>query len=165
MSPFCTDRMLATVPPHPGGEVLDVATGTGAVAIVAAQIISPQGRVSAIDLSERTLLRADANIIRVAFANADFRLIDAQALEFQSNYFDYVRCSFGLLFVSDAVAVLRDWLPALKSGGRLMLSSFGAARRLCVKPCCNGPARSGCRCTKRSWAIRRRRGMVVRGPE
>jgi len=60
--PFTADRMVDYLQPHPGWKILDVATGTGALAIALAQAVGNEGRVMGIDLSEGMLARAESNI-------------------------------------------------------------------------------------------------------
>jgi len=124
--PFCADRLITHLHPRPGDKVLDVATGTGAVAIAAAQAIGPQGRVQAIDLSENMLQIAAANLRRAGLSNVDFHRMDAEAVEFKSRYFDCVTCSFGIFFLPDMQAGLTGWRQVLKPGGRVMFTSFTA---------------------------------------
>ena len=50
--PFCADKMVDYAKIKRGQKVLDIATGTGMVAISAAQAIGNEGRIQAIDLSE-----------------------------------------------------------------------------------------------------------------
>lgn len=124
--PFCADRLIAYLRPRPGDKVLDVATGTGAVALAAAQAIGPHGRVQAIDLAGNMLQTAVANLQRSGLTNIDFHLMDAESVEFKSRYFDCVTCSFGIFFLPDMQAGLTSWRQVLKPGGRVMFTSFTA---------------------------------------
>lgn len=124
--PFTADRVAQRLAPRAGEKILDVATGTGAVAVALGQRLGGGGRVMAVDISERMLDRAYANIRRMALHNIDLHPMDAAALEFRSAYFDAVTCSFGLFFLQDMVETLREWRRVLKPGGRLLLTSFGA---------------------------------------
>ena len=122
--PFCADRLIDHLHPHPGSKILDVATGTGAVALAAAQAVGPEGRIQAIDLSENMLHTAVANLQRSGLTNVDFHIMDAEAVEFKSRYFDCVTCSFGIFFLPDMQAGLTSWRYVLKPGGRVMFTSF-----------------------------------------
>lgn len=124
--PFCADRLIAHLRPRPGDKVLDVATGTGAVALAAAQAIGPHGRVQAIDLAEKMLQTAVIKLQRSGLTNIDFHLMDAESVEFKSRYFDCVTCSFGIFFLPDMQAGLSSWRQVLKPGGRVMFTSFTA---------------------------------------
>lgn len=121
---FCADYMVNRLRPRPGSKVLDVATGTGVVAVAAGQVVGPSGRVHAIDLSENMMAKAQMNVDKMALANVDFHTMDAGALEFKSRYFDYVLCSFGVFFLEDMEKAVRDWVRVLKPGGKLMYSVF-----------------------------------------
>ena len=123
---FCADRLIRHLRPAPGAKILDVATGTGAVALAAAQAIGPQGRVQAIDLSENMLNMATANFQRAGLSNIDIHVMDAESLEFKSRYFDNVTCSFGIFFLPDMLAGLTHWRQVLKPGGRVMFTTFSA---------------------------------------
>ncbi len=123
--PFVGDRLIEHLSPGPGHKILDIATGTGAVALPAAQAILPTGRVQAIDLSEKMLDTAAANMQRSGLANVDFHNMDAETLQFKPNYFDYATCSFGIFFLDDMQSALQEWLRVLKHEGRLMFTSFG----------------------------------------
>lgn len=121
--PFCANQMVTQLSPAKGWKVLDVATGTGALAGALAQVISP-GRVTAIDLSEGMLARARQKIEMMALENIDFFLMDAEAPEFNNEYFDAVTCSFGLFFIPDMLKALRQWKRITRSGGTVLFSSF-----------------------------------------
>ena len=125
--PYCGDRLITHLRPRPGSKLLDIATGTGAVALPAAQALLPGGRVQAIDLSQNMLDVAAANIKRVGLDNVDYHVMDAARLDFKSNYFDAVSCSFGIFFLADMVAALREWRRVLKPGGRILFTSFAAS--------------------------------------
>ena len=122
--PFCADRLISHLRPARDAKILDVATGTGAVALAAAQALGPQGRVQAIDLAEKMLAKAMTNFQRTGLSNVDFHVMDAEALEFKSRYFDYVICSFGIFFLPDMLAGLTSWRQVLKPGGRVMFTTF-----------------------------------------
>jgi ubiquinone/menaquinone biosynthesis C-methylase UbiE len=122
--PFAADYMITLAKPVPGERVLDIATGTGMAAIAAAQAITPGGRVQAIDLAENMIAKAQRNVSKHALSNVDFHLMDAEQLEFRSNYFDLITCAFGVFFFTDSVQALHSWLRVLKPGGRLIFTSF-----------------------------------------
>ena len=121
---FAGEQLADRLKLKPGERVLDIATGTGAFASSAGQLIRPGGRVQAVDLSEGMLKKAQANATRMALDNIDFQCMDAEQLEFRSDYFDAVGCSFGIFFLADMAAALSNWKRLLKSDGRLMFTSF-----------------------------------------
>jgi len=122
--PFCADRLVNFVRPRPGTKVLDVATGTGAVAVPLAQAVGAAGRVTAIDLSGAMLDKAEFNIRKMALSNVDLHEMDAERLDFRASYFHTVVCSYGLFFLPDMQAALREWVRVLRPGGKLAFTSF-----------------------------------------
>lgn len=103
--PFTADRMVAHLQPRRGWKVLDVATGTGALA----QAVGEGGRVMAIDLAQGMLARAEQHVRKMALSNVDLLQMAAEEPEFRSQYFHAVTCSFGLFFLPDMARALAQW--------------------------------------------------------
>ena len=122
--PFCADHIVTVLQPKPGQKVLDVATGTGAVAVALAQAVRPAGRVIGIDLSEGMLARAQQNIRKMALDNVDLFQMDAENLEFKRDYFDASVCSFGLFFMPQMDKALNELARVTKTGGMVLFTSF-----------------------------------------
>lgn len=124
--PFSAERALGHLNPRPGSKILDAATGTGALAMALAQAVGPQGRVIGIDLSTAMLERATHNAAKMALNNIDLLEMDAEAPDFRSNYFDAVTCGFGLFFLPDMLAALKQWRRITRPGGTVLFTSFTA---------------------------------------
>lgn len=92
--------------------------------MAAAQCLSNRARVQAIDLSENMLQQAQTKLNDAGFDNIDFHVMDAENLEFKSNYFDVITCSYGLFFMPDMSVALKSWLRVLKPGGKIIFTSF-----------------------------------------
>jgi len=122
--PSCAEKMVGYANIKPGQKVLDVATGTGMVAMAAAQVVGNEGRVDAIDLSESMLEQAKQNLKRAGLSNVDFHIMDGEQLEFDDDVFDVITCSYGLFFMPEMSAALKSWLRVLKPGGKVIFSSF-----------------------------------------
>jgi len=120
----CADKLVDYAKITPNQKVLDIATGTGVVAIAAAQRLKNSERVQAIDLSKNMIHQAQENLKHASLDNVDFHIMDAENLEFESNYFDVITCSYGLFFMPDMSAALQSWLRVLKPGGKIIFSSF-----------------------------------------
>jgi ubiquinone/menaquinone biosynthesis C-methylase UbiE len=123
---LCASRLteLAVLPA--GARVLDMATGTGMVALGAAQIVGPTGRVVGLDLSPDMLARARHKLALTGLTNVEFREGDAQRLDLPDQSLDFVLCASSLFFVPDMLGALREWRRVLAPGGRVGFSSFGS---------------------------------------
>ncbi|RJO72520.1 class I SAM-dependent methyltransferase [Nocardia panacis] len=110
-----TARLLELGGVRAGQRVLDIGTGTGQPALTAAAVVGPAGRVVGIDLApEMIALAADR-----APANAEFRVGDADSMEFPDASFDVVLSRWGLMFAVDRTALFRTVERVLTRGGVL----------------------------------------------
>ncbi|MEY3870570.1 MAG: hypothetical protein RLZZ338_4464 [Cyanobacteriota bacterium] len=107
-----------------GQSVLDIATGTGMVALEAATIVNTQGRVIGVDISEGMLEQAQQKAKALNLKNVEFILADAEKLNFASNSFDRVLCASALIWMTDIVAALRLWGQFLKTDGIIGIHVF-----------------------------------------
>src|SRR5262249_16735347 len=73
----------------PGSSVLDVATGTGAALIPAAELVGSRGKVVGIDVSPRMVDRARTEIQQFGFTNTTVLVANAGALPFRERSFDF----------------------------------------------------------------------------
>jgi SAM-dependent methyltransferase len=103
-----------------GQRVLDVACGTGVVALTAARL---GARTSGLDLSPALLDRARQNA-SIAAVDVDFVEGDAEALPYPDASFDTVLSQFGHIFAPRPEAAAKEMLRVLKSGGRLAFSAW-----------------------------------------
>lgn len=124
---YSADKMVARLNPKAGEKLLDVATGTGAVALAAAQAVGAGGRVVGIDIAEAMLAEAEKKIRKFGINNVDLHTMDASALDFRAGYFDAVTCAYALFFLPDMQAGLQEWKRVLKPGGSVIFTSFGPA--------------------------------------
>jgi len=103
-----------------GQEVLDVACGTGVVAITAART---GARVRGLDLSPALLVDARRNAAIIE-TEIDFVEGDAEALPYPDASFDVVLSQFGHMFAPRPEVALREMLRVLKPGGRIAFSTW-----------------------------------------
>ena len=122
--PFCADCIVKQLRPGRGWKILDVATGTGALAGALAKAMQPDGEVVAIDLSAGMLDCAEKNIQELGLDNVEFFQMDAEKPEFKSDFFNAVTCSFGLFFIPDMLKALKQWRRVTRPGGTVIFSSF-----------------------------------------
>jgi len=109
-----------------GDRVLDVATGTGAVLLLAAEQVGETGRVVGVELVPAMLGRAEVAVRERGLCNVELRLGDAEQLDFGRSTFDVVLCSFGLSSFADKDRALSAFLAVLRPGGRVgLVDTFG----------------------------------------
>jgi SAM-dependent methyltransferase len=104
----------------PGQRVLDVAAGTGNVALRAAEAGAD---VVASDLTEESLATGERRAREAGLA-LEWVVADAQALPFPDASFDVVTSAFGAIFAPDHAAVARELLRVCRPGGTIGLLAF-----------------------------------------
>jgi SAM-dependent methyltransferase len=117
------DALLSALAPIGGAELLDVATGTGNVALAAARAgASP---VVGVDLTPE-LLEVGRAIAGHDNLDVDFVVGDAEALEFEEDRFDVVTSTFGVIFAPRPAVAAGELARVLTPGGRLGLTTWSA---------------------------------------
>jgi ubiquinone/menaquinone biosynthesis C-methylase UbiE len=102
---------------EPGMRVLDVGTGTGAVAFLAAEIVGPGGTVIGVDRMPEVLEIARKR--GAQYSNVSFREGDPTEMDFEQP-FDAVVGRFILVYYPDPASTLRRLTSNLRPGGLLM---------------------------------------------
>lgn len=121
------ERLIARLPPEKDGErlrVLDVATGTGDLAIAMGKHPTV-GEVLGVDISEGMLARGREKIADAKLhETVQLATGDATQLAAFANQFDVATISFGIRNVSDTDAGLRQLKSVLRPGGMLLVLEF-----------------------------------------
>ena len=108
-----------------GAQVLDLAGGSGDLAIKLAHRVSPGGRVVLADINASMLARGRDRVIDAgAVEIVEYAQVNAEKLPFQDCSFDYVFMAFGLRNVTDKQAALREIKRVLSYGGQLLVLEF-----------------------------------------
>lgn len=105
-----------------GESVLDLGTGTGAVAQEAAAAIGPSGHVVAVDISPEMLAIALERVTAMGLANVTLREGSAEHVPVDDNTVDVVLASLSMMYVIDRAAAAREIARALKPRGRFVAS-------------------------------------------
>jgi len=121
--PETAKRMVMHLDLVPDHQLLDVCTGTGVVALTAAEKLT-KGKVTGIDLSSGMLQQATNKAADKSLSNAKFQQMDLDHLEFPAATFDVATSSFGLFFLEDMTKALRNIANTVKPGGKVAISSF-----------------------------------------
>ena len=108
-----------------GERVLDVCCGSGASAIPAAEIVGANGAVVGVDLAENLLELARAKAKQRGLTSIRFQSGDLMHLPFEDESFDTAVCVFGIFFVPDMEAALREMRRVVRNGGRVAITTWG----------------------------------------
>ncbi|MBE9032380.1 methyltransferase domain-containing protein [filamentous cyanobacterium LEGE 11480] len=122
--PRIAHRLVEYAQLNQGQQILDIATGTGMVAIEAAQIVGNEGQVVGVDISSGMIKQARRKAKALGLCNIEFQLADAEVLNFPVSTFDYIFCSSALIWMSDLLGALRLWHRFLKPGGIIGFHAF-----------------------------------------
>jgi len=119
-------RMIATAAIGAGSRVLDVAAGSGDIAIGLAKKMGPTGRVVLTDLNGPMLQEGARRVIDKGLlpGRADCIQSDGTCLAFADNSFDCVTIAFGIRNFLDIEAGLREFYRVLKPGGQFICLEF-----------------------------------------
>lgn len=113
-------ELVQAVDLRAGARVLDVATGTGHVALEAARGFADVTGIDYVpELVEVARRRADAEGLSV-----DFQVADAEALPFPDGAFDYVLSAIGVMFTADHERAAAELARVCRPGGRIGLASW-----------------------------------------
>jgi len=113
--------------------VLDVATGTGLAALMAAVLLGPQAQAVGVDLSDTMIGLARKRAAEQGVGNVDFVRMDAERLDFPDDSFDAVLCALGLMLFPQPDVALSEMLRVLKGGGTVALSVFGRGSKVALR--------------------------------
>jgi ubiquinone/menaquinone biosynthesis C-methylase UbiE len=105
-----------------GMNVLDVATGTGVIPLLSAEIIGETGKIIGVDIASDLLALARQKTS--AYINVEFQIGDAEKLDFPDQSFYAVLCASSLFFVPDMLKALKEARRVLKSNGFVLFNSF-----------------------------------------
>ena len=110
---------------RPGLTILDLACGTGASALPAAEAVGPTGRVVAVDVADQLLALARTKAKDRGLDQVEFRTADMTRLGLVDASFDAVVCVFGIFFVPDMQALVAELWRLVRPGGKLAITTWG----------------------------------------
>lgn len=126
-------KALECLQENPPETLLDIATGTGDLAILASRLLNPQ-KIIGIDISRGML---DLGIKKVNDAGLGDRvflqLADSEQLPFPDGSFDAVTAAFGVRNFEDLDQGLREMARVLRPGGRMVILEFSSPTVFPVK--------------------------------
>jgi demethylmenaquinone methyltransferase/2-methoxy-6-polyprenyl-1,4-benzoquinol methylase len=117
----------------PGAQVLDIAGGTGDLALAFAKKVGPTGRVVHTDINE-AMLRTGRDRLLDAGVVLPTLVCDAEKLPFADGSFDIVTVAFGLRNMTHKDAALAEMNRVLKPRGKLLVLEFSKVAPPLAKP-------------------------------
>jgi SAM-dependent methyltransferase len=123
-------RLALQLPPDPGGDVLEIACGTGLLTQPLRERLDPHRMLFATDLNPLLVEYAHGKLEGVE--GIYWQKADGANLPFDDAAFAAVACSFGVMFVADRAALFGEARRVLQPGGRFLFNMWD---RLEENPC------------------------------
>jgi len=117
--------------------ILDVATGTGDVAIISYKLLKPE-KITGIDISERMLSLGRKKVEKEGLTSViELQTGDSETINFADNSFDAVTVAFGVRNFEKLEGGLKEMLRVLRPGGKLIVLEFSRPRTKIFRSLCN----------------------------
>ena len=110
--------------PRPGERVIDVGSGIGMDAMIAARAVGREGQVIGVDMTPEMLERARAGAKEAGIGNVEFREGLAEQLPVQDGWADLVISNGVINLVPDKLGAYREIARVLRAGGRVQVADI-----------------------------------------
>lgn len=127
-----------------GDIVLDLGSGAGIDAILAAKKVGEKGRVIGVDMTEEMIEKAKENAKKQGIKNAEFLLGEIENLPLKNNSVDTIITNCVINLTPDKSKTFSEAYRVLKQGGRIYLSDIVLLKELTEEQRNNKQLISGC---------------------
>jgi SAM-dependent methyltransferase len=124
-----SEWMIQRLDPQPGNTVLELAAGLGDTGSMAARLVGESGRVLITDFAPQMVAAARRRAEEMGVENVEFRELDAERMDLQSDSVDGVLCRWAYMLTIDPAAAFAETRRVLRSGGRLAFSVWASRER------------------------------------
>src|SRR5919106_573304 len=124
-----SEWMIRRLDPQPRDTVLELAAGLGDTGLRAARLVGGSGRVIITDFAPEMIGAARRRAEEMGVENAEFRTLDAERMNLETNSVDGVLCRWGYMLMIDPAAAFAETRRVLRPGGRLAFSVWAARER------------------------------------
>lgn len=111
--------------------ILDIATGTGDIAINLSKLKDSQ--IIGVDISEKMLDIAGDKIRKMNITNITLELSKAEKLKYKNNFFDLISIGYGVRNFEDLINGLKESYRVLKKNGKLIILETSVPNNFLIK--------------------------------
>jgi SAM-dependent methyltransferase len=124
-----TEWMVRKLAPKPGDTVLELAAGLADTGLMAARLVGESGCVIVTDFTPEMVAAARWRAQELGVQNAEFRVLDAERMNLETDSVDGVLCRWAYMLMIDPPAAFAETRRVLRAGGRLAFSVWAARER------------------------------------
>jgi SAM-dependent methyltransferase len=124
-----SEWMVRRLEAQPGDTVLELAAGLGDTGFIAARLVGESGRVIITDFAPEMLAAARRRARELGVKNAEFRVLDAERMDLETDSVNGVLCRWAYMLMIDSAAAFSETRRVLRPGGRLAFSVWAARER------------------------------------